>query len=271
MKIARRKIEELLWVLGLHGSARSVFRVTAGREAFRVRELMKSFYKGLLPPNALVFDIGANVGAMSAVFSSLGSKVVAVEPNSDCIRHIKLSYPQARIEVIQAVAGAKNGLATLNMSDERDDISSVSTDWIKAMQREHDSYSHLWSKQITVPMVTLDSLVEHFGLPQFIKIDVEGYEESVLDGLSVQPSLLSFEFNMAFLDAAMNCLEKPIFQTGSLFNFALGDPVRFELDHWSNKSQLKEALLGMQRGDMHGDIFVKTGTSADLIPTVANA
>src|SRR5256885_878214 len=43
------------------------------------------------PAGALVFDIGANAGAMTRVFASLGARVVAVEPNADCVRHIELT------------------------------------------------------------------------------------------------------------------------------------------------------------------------------------
>ncbi len=80
---------------------------------------MREFYRGVLQPPGLVFDIGANVGVLSAVFASLGARVVASEPNADCVRHLQLSYASKRIEVIQAAIGAKNGLAVLNVSNER--------------------------------------------------------------------------------------------------------------------------------------------------------
>jgi len=217
---------------------------------------MGKFYKPLLPVGSLVFDIGANMGVLSAMFSALGNKVIAIEPNADCVRHIELSYSRESIQVVHAVAGATNGLATLNLSDERDDISSLSKDWIGAIQGQHSEYSGLWSKTITIPMVTLDSLVAYYGMPYVVKIDVEGYEESVLSGLSVQPALISFEFNAAFLSAALRCLDSPLFANTSVFNFAMGDPSGFELDAWVEREQMKKLLAGMEEADKHGDIFV---------------
>src|ERR1700674_5476267 len=100
MKKARRKIEELLWITGLHTHARLLYRATQGRGRQKVHDLMSRFFRTLIPPDALVFDIGANVGLFAEVFSSLGARVIAVEPISDCVRHIQLAYPNERIEVI---------------------------------------------------------------------------------------------------------------------------------------------------------------------------
>jgi FkbM family methyltransferase len=254
-------MEELLWVSGLHGPARSLYSVTLGRRAALARNKMREFYRGLLPPGALVFDIGANVGVLSAVFASLGTRVVALEPNEDCVRHIQLSYGDKQIEVIKAAVGAKNGLAVLNVSDERDVRSSVSDDWMKTMAGQDESYRGIWSRQNIVPLVTLDTLIEHFGMPQLIKIDVEGFEEKVLSGLSLQPPLISFEFTARFLAPAMRCLEKEVFRDGSMFNFAYnadwGYPARFEREAWLEKKDLKKALLGIEGSDFQGDVFVK--------------
>jgi len=258
MKRSRRRLEELLWITGLNALARSLHRATAGRQKVALLQSMSAFYRALLPSETLVFDIGANVGQYAEIFSSLGARVIALEPNSDCVRHIQVSYASANIETIQAVAGPRNGLATLNLSDERDDLSSVSNEWMAAIQGEHAEYAGLWSKQLTVPMLTLDTLIGHYGAPYFIKIDVEGFEESVLDGLSDQPPLISFEFNTAYLKAAMRCLDKAVFSAASVFNFAMGDPVAFELESWVGKEQIKEALTGMGNGDRYGDIFARS-------------
>ena len=256
-------MEELAWVMGVHRVGLSLYRATRGRRSAPLRKSMSAFFRALLPPDALVFDIGANVGTFSSIFSSLGARVVALEPNSDCVRHIQLSYVDAKIEVIQAVAGPENGLCRLNVSDEIDLISSVSDKWINSIQRVTPKYAGLWSRQLTVPMVTIDTLIKHYGAPYFVKIDVEGFEESVLDGLSTQPPLVSFEFHEAFPDATMQCLDKGVFARGSLFNFAMEDPVSFELKDWARREQLKEVLSRMRKGDKHGDIFVRSPASHD--------
>lgn len=254
-------MEELLWVSGLHAPARSIYAATWGRRAAAARNRMAEFYRSVIRSGELVFDIGANVGVLSAVFASLGARVVALEPNTDCVRHIQLSYAGKQIQVVQAAAGAKNGLTLLSVADDRDVRSSVSDDWMNSMGKQDESYRGIWSRQIVVPMLTLDTLIEHFGTPYFIKIDVEGFEEQVLSGLSAQPALISFEFTAAFLEPAMRCLDMPVVQAGSSFNYAYnrewGYPRQFEATAWLNKEDLKKALLNIEGSEYQGDIFVK--------------
>ena len=45
---------------------------------------------------------------------------------------------------------------------------------MRTMGGHGESYPGIWSRQNIVPMLTLDTLIEHFGMPQFIKIGVEG-------------------------------------------------------------------------------------------------
>ena len=93
MHPSRRRIEELLWVLGLNRITGPVWEWLRGARAVQQSRRMRDFYSSLLPKNALVFDIGANVGTMTRVFSSLGARVIAVEPipivsaTSNLLRH----------------------------------------------------------------------------------------------------------------------------------------------------------------------------------------
>ena len=223
---------------------------------------MRGLFCKLIPPDALVVDIGANAGVMSATFAAVGARVVALEPNADCVRHIELSYPDKKIQVIQAAAGAGNGVAVLDISDEWDVTSSLSKDWVEAIQKKDKRYRGNWSRQAVVPVLTLDTLIEHFGVPHFIKIDVESFEEQVLSGLSIQSHFLSFEFHNAFFPATLRCLDLGVFAEGSTFNLvsnaAWGYPARFDSEIWLEKEELCERLRCLSGSDNQGDIFVKS-------------
>jgi FkbM family methyltransferase len=263
MKTRRRKIEELLWISGLHPATRFLHAATIGRQAAAARKKMRAFFGQFLKPGELVFDIGANMGAFSAVFASLGAKVVSLEPNMDCVRHIQLSYQVEKIDVIQAAAGQSNGLIVLNVSDDSDAESSVSQEWMETVEKDDKNRSGIWKRKCVVPVLTLDTLIAQFGMPFYIKIDVEGFEESVLAGLSAQPRVLSFEFHANFLPAAFRCLDASVFTDGSTFNLVRdaewGYPANFESETWMTKDDLKAALLRLKDTSSQGDVFVRAG------------
>jgi FkbM family methyltransferase len=257
VQASRRRIEELLWVFGLNKLASPIWTRLRGGRAVRQSRFMRAFYSSLLAKDALVFDIGANVGTMTTIFASLGARVVAVEPNPDCARHIELTTSRSTVQVLQAAVGERNGLAELEVSDRKDKMSSLSGEWREAVSQGNRDYAALWNRKLTVPMITLDSLVQRYELPFYIKIDVEGYEEQVLKALSKCPPLLSFEFNRMFLESALRALDNSIFDQAS-FNYTLVDPVKFELQDWVNRDQLRKRILESKSAAGLGDIFVRS-------------
>ena len=223
---------------------------------------MRQFYSQLLPRGAQVFDIGANVGTMTTIFASLGAKVIAVEPNPDCATHIERTTSRDAVQVLQAAVGERTGTAELQISDRKDKMSSLSTPWREAVTKGNQSYAGLWNRKLTVPMVTLDSLIQRYQLPFYIKIDVEGYEGQVLQALSTCPPLLSFEFNTTFLEPALRALDNRIFDRAS-FNYTLIDPVKFELATWVSRDELRRAIVGLKSASGLGDIFARNPDRSD--------
>lgn len=251
MRTSRRKLEELSWVMGIHGAVINLNRALGRRENSGA---LQSFYSQLLPKDSLVFDIGANLGQYSEALESAGMRVIAVEPNADCVRHVELTYPNKRIETIHAALGPKSGLATFNLSDERDDTSTMSSDWINMLHKEYAQDPNGFRK-ITIPVITLNSLIEHYGLPHYIKIDVEGYESFVLDGLSTQPNVLSFEYHGAQPDGAFECLGKPVFSNNSVFNLTNEAGTAFLFERPASRQDLAHALEQLRGKRTYCDIY----------------
>jgi FkbM family methyltransferase len=261
MDATRLKAEHVLYGLGLYGPARALYRLTpSGRRAANDRVRKRAFYSRLVGPGDLVFDVGANLGNYAEIFASLGAQVVALEPNPDCVSHIRRSYPRNSIDVVNTAVGSSPGVATIRIA-QRSDMSSMSSDWIDAIRNAQRLEGSVWADQLTVPVITLDSLIEKFGPPKYIKIDVEGFEENVLAGLSALPELLSFEFNTNFLNAAFRCLDRMPRPSGCRFNFVIGEPFRLELDEWVEAGELREKLQSLPPERGYGDIFVQGSPS----------
>ena len=146
--------------------------------------------------NQLVFDIGANVGEMTKRFVSYGCKVVSVEPQVELTNNHNydgtLSIKNACID--NKVGSTTFYKCTKNVS------SSCRKDW-----RIH--HPKLEWNELTLPTITIDSLIEEFGVPKYIKLDVEGYEHKAIEGLSSKVDLISLEYTDGFIDSTMKCIE----------------------------------------------------------------
>jgi FkbM family methyltransferase len=151
-----------------------------------------------IPRGALVFDIGANRGDMTALFQDLGAGVVAVEPIPELAR---LIWGRFHVPVEQAAVGARPGVLTLRLGRVLNH-STLSADYAATFP------DRVTDRTLTVSVVTLDSLIARYGQPYFVKIDVEGFEAEVLRGLSRPIPAIVFEFQRNLTEQARACLQQ---------------------------------------------------------------
>jgi hypothetical protein len=114
-----------------------------------------------------------------------------------------------------------------------------------------------WERQVRVEVKTLDHLIARYGLPKFIKIDVEGYEAQVLAGLNSAVRYLSFEFTPELMDEAEKCVARlERISDGYLFNYCLGEDLNFVLDDHVTGAELSGRILPeLARQGNFGDIY----------------
>src|SRR6478735_2655 len=186
------------------GRSRAVVRLRRRRgQASRQR-----FYGAFVGAGDLVFDVGAHVGNRTAVFLELGARVVAVEPQEQCVAELRRSFARnERLTIVPHALAASEGTQRLFVSD-ASMLSSLSPEWIEGMQASGRFAEFSWDAGPAVETITLDTLIAEHGLPRFCKIDVEGYEEQVLAGLSTAVPMLSLEFQPERLEAAQGCVDR---------------------------------------------------------------
>src|SRR5262249_48980943 len=106
---------------------------------------------------------------------------------------------------------------------------------------------------------TLDDLILLFGLPSFIKIDVEGSELEVLKGLSTAVNALSFEFTPEMRETGLHCLER-LSELGSYFyNFSFGESGSHFLASWQSTQEFKSFI---SRNEFMGDVYASLAKPA---------
>lgn len=148
------------------------------------RPILRRFCK----PGDLVFDIGAHVGDRSRAMLALGCEVVAVEPQPGMFR-----VPEdQRLHFEEAVVSETVGEVDFFECPGSSYMSTISDERFRGGVQSH-GYGYLYDPPHPVRSITLDWLIARYGLPSFIKIDVEGAELRVLLGLSQSVPALSFE------------------------------------------------------------------------------
>jgi FkbM family methyltransferase len=239
----------------LAGTFRSL-RLYHGPEA--PRAAMDAFYRPFIDAGDLVFDIGAHVGDRVASFRRLGARVVAVEPQPLLVRALRLIHGNdENVEILAAAAGAGEGETVLNLNTANPTVSTVSTDFVRKARAAQGWENQSWDDEITVDVLTLDELVQTYGVPAFVKIDVEGYEDVVLNGLSAALPLLSFEFTTVARDVAMRALAR-LSELGEFeYNVALGESYRITFAEWISIEAIAEHLSALPHSANSGDVYAR--------------
>ena len=218
----------------------------------------KRLYGEFLGPGDVAFDIGAHVGGRVRVWRHLGARVVAVEPQPDCLRVLRLFFGRdADVAIVPGAAGAKPGKAQLALSSATPTVSSMSPGWIESVTTD-SSFAHVrWDRSAEVEVTTLDDLIAAHGVPAFLKVDVEGFEADVLAGLSQPVPALSFEYIPSAHDASMDVLGIVERLGDYEYNYSPIETMRFASPRWLDGSELRRQLDRIRPRGRSGDVYAR--------------
>ena len=224
---------------------------------------VSSFLSTFIKPNFLVFDVGANIGKKTDVYLALGANVVCFESQPQCVQELKGKYSSNHGVSIEAIGLAgKPGMLEFFQSSRAPAISTFSKEYTQDSRFAEHSY--VWDKKYIVPVSTLDSMISKYGMPEFCKIDVEGFEYEVLKGLSSPISCLSFECNIENIEVTKKCLNHLVALGYRSFNFAPGERGWFLYKTWLSAAEILKRLQKTNQDPgwkqiwgLWGDIYAK--------------
>jgi len=146
--------------------------------------------------SVLIFDVGMHKGEDTDYYLRRGFNVVGIEPNPDLAELCKIRFQDAiareRLHIVEgAIAPSstektvtffKNTLSVWGTIDPGWSARNASLGWE--------------STAITLPRVDIKDVFQRFGVPFYLKIDVEGVDLLVLDSLynmDARPKYVSIE------------------------------------------------------------------------------
>ena len=115
---------------------------------------------------------------------------------------------------------------------------------------------------LQVPARLGNALLERFGTPAFVKIDVEGSEPAVLAGLGRALPALSFEYLPRALAEVQVCLRRLAALGPYRYNWAIGESGQLASEEWLDAQELLDTLRTPAAQRRPGDVYARLSQGA---------
>lgn len=141
-------------------------------------------------PN-LVFDVGMHSGDDTAYYLSQGYDVVAIDADPELVAaaHVRFEKEvrERRLTIVQAAIAENEGTATFWICDE--------VKLLNSFNREQSSQVGKPCRPIEVQTLPLRILLEKYGVPYYLKVDIEGYDHLAVADIDTadRPKYVSME------------------------------------------------------------------------------
>lgn len=241
-------------------SVYDLYLTLTNKQVIKARDKELDFYRVTLngfEPGDLIFDIGANVGDKVDVFLKIGARVVAVDPDERNQAILRDKFHRYRmtpksVTIVGKAVGARVGDETMwvyGPGSVFNSLSEKSASILNGLKKQsgHSLDAHEFREKRIVGTTTLKHLIDTYGLPFFVKIDVVGYELEVLQGLRRPVPCLSFEIDVPLLRKELiQCIAiLGALSSHGRFNYTCDRRNGLVLDNWLDVESFSRVIDGL--------------------------
>lgn len=152
----------------------------------------------------MYFDIGSNIGKWTLSNIDKCDKIIAIEAspktfnklNENCKNNNKI------ITLNYAVSIQENEVSFYEAQSH--ELSTTNIEWLT---NPASRFYNTGYKEIKCKTITIDELIKIYGIPELIKIDVEGGEYECIKSLTKKVKMICFEWASETNNISFECLD----------------------------------------------------------------
>ena len=130
----------------------------------------------------LIYDVGMHQGEDAEFYLKKGFDVVGIEANAQlcatCARKFSAEVATGRLQIINKAISSSGGTIDFFFNEQKSVWGTASPEWARRNEsRGTRSYP------AKVEATTIQDVIQQFGMPYYLKIDIEGSDSLCLEGL----------------------------------------------------------------------------------------
>jgi FkbM family methyltransferase len=145
----------------------------------------------------LIIDVGMHKGEDTEFYLKKGFYVVGIEANPDLCEvvaaNLKTYVASGQLQIVNTAIVQDPGPTSFYINDRVTDWGTTQRSWVERNERMGAN-----SREITVTGERFEDILDRYGVPYFLKIDIEGNDLLCLEGLcgfATRPKHVSIESN----------------------------------------------------------------------------
>lgn len=204
----------------------------------------------------MYFDIGANIGRWSLSNVQNCDKIISIEASQNTFNKLVNNTSNNKKIFPLNYAVCNSNEKFIEFYDcEADTLSTINKDWLDSEKSRF--YSKFKYNTIKCRTISIDKLIEMYGTPELIKIDVEGGELECLLSLTKKANIICFEWASETNDITFKCIDYLQSLGYTDFNIQYKDDYTYRPHFYRDIAFVKECLIKTTPKNEWGMIWIK--------------